>query len=203
MDEVEFRSFWMGTGAAAFVGGFVVSATSGVTLLVSSPSDREFRVAVALILLSVLVAVLGIWAIVAAVSERWLPGRKVMERREADRMFLLDCLGAFLGTGQHLPMKTPPATQVDCANWWFYLVLATKNSFGQAHANAMFSGAPASAEGLTTYETLQPVIVRLTSVIERFNSLKTKRGFTEKTARSEEWFTYLVAACPYKFLDDQ
>jgi hypothetical protein len=92
MDESEFRSFWVAFGSALGVGGFVVSSSSGVTLLVTSPSHAEFWTAFSLIIFSVVVAIVGFGTVVAAVSERWLPGRdKMLQRvkRKEDTRFLL------------------------------------------------------------------------------------------------------------------
>lgn len=93
MDESEFRSFWVAFGSALGIGGFVVSASSGVTfLLVAAPSHAQFWTALSLIIFSVVVAIIGFGAVVAAVSERWLPGRdKMLQRvkRKEDARFLL------------------------------------------------------------------------------------------------------------------
>jgi hypothetical protein len=101
MDESEFRSFWIATGSATAVGGFVVSSSSGVTLLVANPNHAEFWIAVSLIILSVLVGLVGAAAVVAAVTERWLPGRDKMlarAKRIEDTRFILNKFVA-LGLG--------------------------------------------------------------------------------------------------------
>jgi hypothetical protein len=101
MNESEFRSFWIASGSALGIGGFVVSSSSGVTLLVAHASRSEFWIAFSLIIFSVVAGLVGAAAVVAAVTERWLPGRGRMLKRAQridDTRFLLNKFVA-LGLG--------------------------------------------------------------------------------------------------------
>ena len=202
MDEDELRQFYMAAGAALTIGGFVVLATNAMTLaVVSLPHGTPW-----LAYVDLGVATVGLFGgatiIARALMGKSLVGSKRARRVGNDRLFTEECLGALLSTGQNIA-STMPGDQVLAAKWSLSATTAVAYFYGHARANSLLTGMTLSKNQAqrTVQDIMQPLIHRLTSVIDQAHTLRLPRGFDRSAAKKQDWFQFLLTNCPYNFED--
>lgn len=200
MDEDELRQFYMAAGAALAIGDFIVLATNAMTLAVTRLPHGTPWLAYADFGVAAVGLFGGATIIARALMGKSLFGSKRARRVGNDRLFTEECLGALLSTGQNIASRTPEE-QVLAANWSLSATTAVAYFYGHARANSLLTGMTISKKQAqrAVQDIMQPLIHRLTSIIDQAHTLKLPRGFDRSAAKRQEWYQFLLTNCPYNF----
>jgi hypothetical protein len=198
MDEDELRQFYMAAGAALAIGGFVVLATNAMTLAVTNLPHGVPWLAYADFSVAAVGLSGGTIIIARALMGKSLVGSKRARRVGNDRLFAQGCLGTFLDTGYHIA-SMKPENRVLGALWGIGASHMVRYFYGTARASSLRTDMTETEDPQPVRDVMQPMIIRLASLIDQAHNLKLLRSFDRSVVRELDWYKFLLENAPYRF----